>query len=186
MSFLNELPVEKRDLVVSLPYRVGLWISQSDASGGSDSDAREQQALSSILHAYAEEVFGSETVQHIISGTISQQANWPRWGQNMNEVIVDCRHAVEVLSGVVDPKEVNAFKKHLVEIAESVALAFREVQPDMKLGLKVRLYLDYYKNKLKALRDKRTYKTFEEYLNISPGERRALITLAEALKTSYN
>jgi hypothetical protein len=185
LTELNELSPEKRDMLASLPYRVGLWVSQSDDSGGGDSDEQEMRALSSILHAYAEEVFGAETVQHIISATITQKENWPRWGEHMSDVIMDCRHAVDVLSEVVDRKEVNAFKQHLVEIGEAVALAFREVDDNMPLPEKLKFYIEYYKGKHKAAKTNKPYKTFQEFLNISPSERRALSTLAEALNVPY-
>lgn len=185
MTFLTELSSEKHDMLASLPYRVGLWISRSDSSGGDHSEAQEQQALASILAAYSEEVFGSEIVQHIISATISRKSDWPQWSQNMGEVIVDCRHAVDFLSEVVDRKEVNAFKQQLIEIGEAVALAFREVQDDMGLPEKLSLYGTYYMGKFKAMRAKRPYRTFQEFLNISAGERQALSTLAKALDTPY-
>ena len=41
MSFLHNLSPEDREMLISLPYRMGYWISQSDTSGGDDSDEEE-------------------------------------------------------------------------------------------------------------------------------------------------
>lgn len=79
MSFMDDLNTAERAILVSLPYRAGLMVSQSDTSGGEESDAQELQTLSNILSAYAGEVFVSETVQHIISETIKQKDRWPNW-----------------------------------------------------------------------------------------------------------
>jgi hypothetical protein len=38
---------------------------------------------------------------------------------------------------------------------------------------------------MKALQNKKPYKSFDEFLNISANERRALTTLAQALDTPY-
>lgn len=185
MSFLDEIPPEKRDMLVSLPYRVGLWVSQSDTTGGGQSDAEEQQALSNIITGFAEEVFGAETVQRIISETLRKKSEWPRWANNLGDVIADCRNAVDILSEVVDRKEVNAFRHHLVEIGEAVALAFREFDENQSIMKKLPVYMSYFSSRLQALKEHRPYKTLDEYLNISVHERRALTTLAQALDTPY-
>jgi hypothetical protein len=185
MSFLDDIQPEKRDMLVSLPYRVGLWVSQSDSSGGDAANTEELTALSNIISGYAEEVFGAETVQHIISETVRKKSEWPRWGASLGDVIADCRNAVDILSEVVDVKEVNAFRHHLVEIGEAVALAFREYDPNQSVVAKLPLYVTYYLGKMKALQNKKPYKSFDEFLNISANERRALTTLAQALDTPY-
>lgn len=185
MSFLDQITPDKRDMLISLPYRVGLWVSQSDSSGGESADSEELQALSNILDGYAQEIFGSEAVQHIISGTMDHRNDWPRWSKQTGDVVVDCRQAVDILSEVVDVKEVSAFKKHLVEIGEAVALAFREENENISFGEKLSLYIRFYVGKLKALKKGQPYKTFDQFLNISLQERRALTTLAHALDTTY-
>lgn len=187
MSFLTDLSPEKREMLASLPYRVGVWVSQSDSVGGSESEAQEEQALSNILHAYAEEIFGSETVQHIISATIARKDEWPKWRQNMGEVIVDCRYALDILAEAsVEKKEISAFRQHLMEIGEAVALAFREGGDDeMNFMERVEILIAFLRARMRAMKAGQPHKAYSEFVNISPGERRALQTLAEALKTQY-
>lgn len=184
MSFLNQLDPEDRDLVVSLPYRVGMRVSKSDDTGGSDSDDQEMQALSSILNGYAQEVFGSETVQYIISETITKKNKWPEWSGTLEQVEQDCHKAIDLLSNVVDQKEVSAFKQHLMEIGESVAMAFRE-QQNLGMIARFKLFLDYKKDRKLAEQKKIAAKSWDQFLNISMQERRALRSIAGALNITY-
>lgn len=181
MSFLKDLDEERRELLVSLPYRVGLWISQCDDAGGAESDAQELQTLSNLLHGIAEEIFGAETVQHIISGTISEQPKWQEWSRNLDSVLDDCRQGIALLERTVDPKEVNAFRRHLFEVGEAVALAFREHGQDMPLADRGRMYVSYYMGAAKAYIRGTPHRSLDEFLKISIRERAALAMLRESL-----
>jgi hypothetical protein len=185
MSFLDELSDSDRENIVSLPYRVGLWISQSDTSGGDDSDAEEHQALVNILHGYAGEVFGAETVQHIISETLQKKDSWDIWAKKIEDVPGDCMLAVDALALVVDEKEVSAYRHHLLEIGEAVAVAFREYDSSLSLVEKAKMYGAFANAKLRAMLQKRSYKSFEQFLNVSMAERKTLSTLAHALDEKY-
>jgi len=57
MNFLDQLTEDQRTLLVSLPYRAGLFVSQSDNAGGDDSDDAEMQALDNIITGYSQEIF---------------------------------------------------------------------------------------------------------------------------------
>lgn len=185
MSFLDDLKDEERTLLVSLPFRVGLFVSQSDNSGGDDSDEAEMQALSSIITAYSQEVFGAETVQYVISETVRRKSEWESWSENLETVDGECHKAVDILSDHVDEKEVNAFRHHLVEIGESVALAFREYGASTPLMDKIRMYNYYIKGKRAARKNGDNYKDWEQFINISLDERKALCFVAEALSLKY-
>lgn len=184
MSFLHNLSPEDREMLISLPYRVGYWISQSDTSGGDDSDEEELQALSNILNGYAGEIFVCETVQVIISNTVRAQEQWPKWRENVGDVPEDCKRAIYILTQAVDEKEVNAFKQHIMEVGEAVALAFRELE-DHSFIAQMKLKMEYRKLESAAKKRGVHYKTFEEFLNISPAERIALEWLAKALNINY-
>ena len=93
--------------------------------------------------------------------------------------------ALDILYESVDEKEVNAFKNHLLEIGESVALAFREYGKETPFMDKVKIFFTYHMEKRQA--DKRgiPYKNWEQFLNISLDERNALRSVAKALDTVY-
>ncbi len=185
MSFLDELSEDQRTLLVSLPYRVGLYVSQSDTSGGDDSDEAEMEALSSIITAYSQEVFGAETVQYIISETVKRKGDWDGWSDELGTLESDCHEAIDVLSTSVDSKEVSAFKNHLIEIGESVALAFREYGESTPFLDKIKVYLLYIRGKSQATKRGERYKDWEQFINISLDERKALRMIAGALNTTY-
>lgn len=185
MSFLDQLSVGQRTLLVSLPYRVGLFVSQSDETGGDDSDDAEMVALSNIITAYSQEVFGAETVQYIICETVRRKSEWEEWSKNLDTIEAQCHEAIDILSEHVDVKEVSAFKNHLIEIGESVALAFREYGESTPLMDKIRVYLFYIKGKRHASKIGMPYKDWEQFINISLDERKALRVIATALSTNY-
>lgn len=53
--YLENFSKEQQDFLVALPYRVGLWISATDDTGGHESDAVEKQALEQVIVAYVED-----------------------------------------------------------------------------------------------------------------------------------
>lgn len=183
MTFLERLTPDQRETVISLPYRVGLWVSQSDSSGGAEAEQQELQALSSIIHGFAEEMFGSETTQRIISGTLAHRDKWPQWAQRTSGVPDDCRFVVDLMQDYTDAKDVNAFRNHLMEIGEAVALAFRERSSSSFIHVLGR-YLAYtFSGGNKSAKGPR--RSFSEFLRISASERKALMSLAHSLGTTY-
>lgn len=181
MSFLDNLTASQREMVISLPYRVGLWVSGSDLVGGGDSVQRELQALTAVLHGFAEETFGSETIQRIISETLKRRDKWAHWATQMDSVPEDCETAIDLMRDHSDLKDVNAFRNHLMEIGEAVALAFQEDAS----GSRLVSYIAYWKFSLRKGAVARRKKSFREFLRISVDEHRALRALAQALGTSY-
>lgn len=180
MSFLQLLNRDQRVKITSLPYRVGLWVSQSDSSGGEEADLRERQILESLIAGFTHEVFGSESVQHIMTETLAQKDKWPDWAARPGNVLEDCRQSLVILQDYIDPKELNAFCLRLLEIAEAVALAFGEGE---ELGLKHQIlttaeyYSEWFFTKLKG----KDFMSLDRYRRISRAERQALRELSFAL-----
>lgn len=185
MNFLDQLNSSHRELLVSLPYRVGLFISQSDESGGDESDEAEMQALDAIITGYSQEVFGAETVQYVVGETVQRKPEWDEWGKDVSGIEHDCYKAVDILSSVVDQKEVNAFKSSLLEIGENVALAFREYGASTSLIEKIRMRLDYSKSRKAAFKAGVAPKEWDQFINISLDERKALRHVARSLGVTY-
>ncbi len=185
MNFLDQLNKDQRDLLVSLPYRVGLFVSQSDNTGGDDSDADEMLALDNIITGYSQEIFCAETVQYIVSETVKRKSEWSSWSDNLDAIGGECHKALDILYDTVDEKEVNAFKNHLLEIGESVALAFREYGDSTSMADKIKMRMIFYKEKKQAKKVGVIYKNWEQFINISLDERKALRSVATALDTIY-
>ena len=184
MNFLDNLTDNQRETLVSLPYRVGVWVSKSDNVGGGESDAQELQVLGNIINGFASDMFGSEVVQIIMSDTVRKHAEWPNWARQHSSVPEDCTFALDVIRQYADSKDATAFKNHLMEIGEAVALAFREYD-QMGFGEKISLYISYIAVKFRKTPVGRPRRTLREYLSISHAERKALGELAQSLGTTF-
>lgn len=185
MSIPEQITESQKANIVSLPYRVGLWVSLSDQTGGIQADDKELVALSNIIDGFAGDVFGSELVQYIMRETLSRRQSWENWAANIGDVPGDCRKAVDVLAEHVEPKEVAAYAARLIEIGEAVALAFREREELDSVVQKSAAYMAYGCLRLRAKVKKRRCPSFGEFLNISADERKALEKLALTLGTVY-
>ena len=180
MDFFSRLTAHQADTVIRLPYRVGLWVSRSDRTGGTEANLKELEALSAILHGFAEETFGAEIVQHIISATIRKKDEWLDWRERLETVPGECRDAMDILREHASVKDAAAFRNHIMEIAEAVAIAFREESGGGSMfGAAIR-YLGYVlfgKSGNRAV-------SFREFANISADERKALAAIAQALEAA--
>ncbi|MCD8562996.1 MAG: hypothetical protein LRY54_02870 [Alphaproteobacteria bacterium] len=180
MSFLKLLSRDQRVKITSLPYRVGLWISQSDESGGEEADMRERQVLESLIFGFTQEVFGSESVQHIMAETMAQKDKWPEWAARPGNVLEDCRQSLVILQDHLDEKERGAFGQRLLEIGEAVALAFGEGD-DLGFKHQILTMAEYYSKWFFARIKGKDFMSLERYRRISRAEREALRELSYAL-----
>lgn len=112
--------------LISLPYRVGLFVSFSDTSGGFEAQEAELQSLSNILREFAEDYCKSEFSQKVLMETLRVRHLWPSWSQGVETVPEQARHIVDQLEVHFDDRALRAFKEVLVDIAMAVAMAFRE------------------------------------------------------------
>lgn len=184
MSILDTLSEQDKNMVTRLPYRVGLWVSQSDDSGGDDADEEELSALENIIAGFTEDVFGSEVVQYVMAETLSNKDSWEAWDNELGAVPQECVKALQILQTITDEKEISAFKKRLIDIGEAVALAFREEGGD-DMKRRLAYYVSFFTAKLQGRQQAASAKTLDQYLNISAKEREALNSLALALNTTY-
>ena len=185
MNVLQQITGEQRDLIVALPYRAGFWISQSDQEGGDTSEMQELQALHNIIQGFSSQVFGSELVQHIMSETVTRKAEWKHWHANIDQVPFECQKALDVLRQHCDPKDVSTYVSRLMDIAEAVALAFREADDNLSFIDMMKRRLEFWRDKRNAQKHNVPAKSFDQFLQISPDERQALSQMARALGTNY-
>ncbi len=183
-NILENLSPDQRLNIVSLPYRVGLWISVSDQTGGNKADAKELLALSNIISGFASQVFGSELLQYVMQETVNRKGEWEKWTAHINNVPKEAEAALDVLRAHAPENEVKAYVSRLMEISEAVALAFREYE-NMTFSDKLRVYGLYIMSVIKGKFSDGPRKTFDQFLRISLNERKALNALAAAMGTKY-
>ncbi len=182
MPYFDNFTEDQRSLLVALPYRVGLWISSSDATGGNDADKAEMIALSSIITSYAEDYLKSEFVQGLMEEMVARSAEWPGWGKNLDEVLAECTRAVGLASERLDHRDVMSFKYNIMEIATSVAMAYRELDHSSNFLFKLKVYSRVMIDRKRAQRGGRIVGTLGEMMNISSSEQVALDSLARVLE----
>ncbi len=181
---LNDLSFddEFKTKLIRLPYRIGFWLSQSDQTGGDASDELEQQALESVILSYGEDVCKSEFTQSIMEKTVRLYEDWDTWTDHIEDVPKECESLIYMLSSEVSPKFLEDFKESLFEIAETVALAYREIEE------KETNFLDNVYIQIRIIQKKwdafiKSYDfSLDHVLNISPSEEAALRTLKGALR----
>ncbi len=164
----------EKDLLIRLPYRVGMWLSESDAGGGDEAAFQEKQALQSIIIAYAEDFCKSEAAQLIMEQTIRHKDSWDSWNENIESVPDECREAMITLSRTLPLKELSSFKDNLIEIAYSVAMVYREFDDEASFGERLKTYITLWIERLQAFLQGNAIQSQDEILNISPHERKAL------------
>lgn len=126
-SVMATLPSDTdRAKMVALPYRIGLFISHADTTGGWEAQDAELQTLTTILRSYAEDFCKSAFVQGLLLQTLAQRSEWVRWSQGLDHVPGECVAALYDLRGALEPKEIKFFQTQMMDIAFAVAQAFRE------------------------------------------------------------
>ena len=173
---------EFKKKLIRLPYRIGFWLSQSDQTGGDESDELEQEALESVILSYGEDVCKSEFTQSVMEQTVALYEEWDSWAENIGDVPKECESIIYMLSTEVGPKSLSDFKTSLFEIAETVALAYRELEEQETNFLdNIYMQIRIVQKKWDAF-IKRYDFSLDHVLNISPSEEEALIRLKGALR----
>ncbi|HRC27226.1 MAG TPA: hypothetical protein PKX87_07340 [Alphaproteobacteria bacterium] len=176
-SVFSALTEREAQILIRLPFRVGVWISSSDTTGGAEAEARELKTLETIVSSYAQEYLKSEFVQKLMERTFSAKADWSRWTQGVERVPEECAQLMMRLESLLSARELAAFRENLVDIALAVAMVYREESGSTDTPVSSGGFLD---SALRVLGFGRAQE--ESHVNISLAERKALRQLAAALK----
>lgn len=180
MHFLEPFNDEQRLFLTALPYRVGLWVSQCDHTGGDDAKALELQALDAIVTGFAEDSCKSEFVEGLMYRTVEQRDEWPSWHQGLGDIPGDCRRAIEMLSPFYTRKDISSFKLTVLEIAETVARAYREGGDDSQGGARFS-----WAELMARLFKRHEPGRYDDDPSISADERTALNAILNALRPDH-
>lgn len=182
---LSKLPDDIRPLIARLPYRVGLYISQSDQSGGAESAAAEMAALGNVVTYFVEDFCKSEFAQDVMMETLRQKNDWADWRDGLDQVPEECNRVVDALIGIVDMKDIVAFKNNLLEIAIAVAVAYREFSITDPLLKRMKIYLVALLERILTPFSGASPQSFDQILNVSRAEKAAINRLAGVLDIPY-
>jgi hypothetical protein len=76
MSNIDKFTEEERLLLVSLPYRVGMWLSEADDEEGEHDDEQEMEALEEILVNFSGSEAGTPMTREIAGHTLKSREKW--------------------------------------------------------------------------------------------------------------
>lgn len=178
MSLFTDFEEEEIILLVSLPYRVGMWISHVDDDADTEhDDQREAVALQAVLKDIAKDKNKPFTAT-VVQETLKYPEMWEQWGGEQKDVLDDVQKANALIKGRMPAENIKNFRKSILDVAKTVALAFSEsggdgydVERESMLGglvVKIRDLLN---------------KTPDNPDNISVKERAALQKLMQTLKS---
>ena len=116
--------------------------------------------------------------------TVARRNEWEKWTAEIDQVPQEAAEAVEILRQHVIEKEVNAYVTRLMEIAEAVAVAFKEFD-EVSSFERFKMQALYARSFVMAKLAKRPPRSFSQFIRISLHERAALNALARSLNAPY-
>lgn len=179
MPYFSDFNREELSLILSIPYRAGVYLSHADDVAGCDrDDAKEQAVLEKTMKALHAKVDGKTLAAGILDDILSHKDHWPVWGAEADSVLQDVPRAVRLIHDRLPDSELTLYKKCVFQVAKAVAMAANEkagVQDSFSDVPGGRLIL-----KLRDWMETRKVETMPQ--NISPAEKAALQKLQAALK----
>lgn len=119
MIYKDKFSQRDWDMLNHLPYRVGVWMADSDEGGGELAYNLEIAALDREVKICQAKYANIGLIAELI-GDITRSL--PASGE-WNTTLEDCTHAIHLLKPHVEPEALNCFKLMLIDIAEAVARA---------------------------------------------------------------
>lgn len=172
MALFDDFQHQDLERIISLPYRVGIWMGRVDNDRGTKRDEkREERALVAILEHLAKQDRDALFVAHVTAETLKQERHWPVWAQAKG-LAEDIAAAGAVIARVTNTGTANQYKKALFQIALTVAQAHGDMQhTEALLGEIAARFSDRFFDPLEKNPE-----------NISAAEKAALQKLRDALK----
>ncbi len=137
MNFVKQLTSEDQLLLVSLPYRVGVWISHIDDNTKTKlDDKREAQALEYAIKRYAGSANQMPFVAYIMQQVAKNRSLWKLWSQNTEEDLLfsDVLKVMELCKRSGNRGATKQYRRLIWQISMIVAQAHGEnVDPDNEM-----------------------------------------------------
>lgn len=180
MSDLQRFVPSEQELLVSLFYRVGHWLSNVDDTDLDDaSENMENAQLERILRSLSKSKNVPPLCAALSAAALDRQDSWSRWSSMDDTIAEDIQAGCRIIKGQGTKAEYDGFSNCLMTISTAVARAFRE-EPEMQL--EEENFLDWLSEKTSqvslAVKDWDAFKD----LNVSPAEDTALHELWAILR----
>ncbi|MCK5284611.1 MAG: hypothetical protein KAJ86_03400 [Alphaproteobacteria bacterium] len=126
MSELLLFSKEEQQLLISLPYKIGMWVSYADDVDGEDDDALEGKALEGCIEAIARLHDSKPFIKSVAVEILNQSDDWDIWATQAFHVLGEAEKVVQILEEYLPSDQVKNYKAMLMEIATAVAQASGE------------------------------------------------------------
>lgn len=126
---MGELDIFSEDesaLLARTLYKVGVWISYAEDEEGEEDDVREMKALESCIAAVAKKYDGPGLVDDIAREVFVRRSQWDEWADGCFNALDDVKTAINVMRAHGSETDQKRFKAALVEVAQTVAMAYGE------------------------------------------------------------
>lgn len=137
MADLSTFSTDERVLLVSLSFRVGVWVSRAEENTRSRlDDVRERQALELVINrmakAHRKKPFAAAIMQHVEKS----QPHWETWEMQATEeqVLADLQKALQIGREKLPQEHIAQYKQAVWHVALAVAQAYGEqIDPDNEM-----------------------------------------------------
>lgn len=183
MSALAQLSASECELLYSLPYRAGLFISHADDVDGGADDAAELQALQEAMKAVAGLETHAGVTAEIFNQCLRLRSEWPRWEAKAFTTPEDAKAARMMMVQKFGEPTARDFSAALMEVGTSVARAAGEYDRFEDHARQADGFLGALMQKIVGGFAGLAEDDSGHPMNVSAAEDTALATLARALKT---
>ncbi len=183
MSFLEVFSEDEKTLIVSLPYRAGMWVSLADEKGAGAARSHELKKIESVIARLSEGMFASAFVHEVMVETHLHREQWPTWALQTGTVPEDARRAVALIKAKMMPQDAEAYVHTIMTVSYETAYAFREFDPNASIPIRIWVGLQLLWEAFIRTGNK-DYR-LESVANISLAEDEAIALLAEALSLEH-
>lgn len=166
-------------LIISLPYRVGIWMSNIDDEAGDTDDKKENKAIEHVIKSFSQKIEKFPFISAVLRETLEHKGQWPNWAAESDfDAPSACEKAISILEGNATAQALKNYKRILMKIASDTAGAYGEFGEFEEETSVSRPALEKIRTALGI------QKKNDSFMNISIVEDEALKQLAMALKGS--
>ena len=126
MTSVSDFSASELELIASLPYKVGVFVSYADDEDGERDDEKEMAALEACIKAIAGLHEDKPFTADVMRQTLAMKTEWAGWAAQSFQVPEAASQAVALLQSRASETEQKNYKAALMEIATTVAQAYGE------------------------------------------------------------
>lgn len=180
MAWFQNMGDAEKFRIVSLPFRVGLWMSLADDVPGGQDDRDELDALERILRVIAKTHDQTPFLQATVHETLKYKKLWKKWRGYNENTLRDTHVALRELLKRRGAEDMKVYRIMLYKIAEAVAAAYNENAYDPDKKEEKESFWEGLSSFFKTTDMK------QRYLNISEPEAKALERLKQVMVKSVS